>query len=117
MSEHDQGDELYDLSGLARSLARSLAAIVPVELAAVELTLPPRPEFGDVSTPVALAVAKRAGRKPREIADELGERWCAGAGAAVCDRYEVAGPGFLNLFLKDDWYRGAARRSEERRVG
>ena len=74
-----------------------------------ELTLPPKPEFGDVSTPVALAVARAARRNPREIAAELGERWCAGPGAAVCARFEVAGPGFLNLFLNDGWYRGATR--------
>ncbi len=31
----------------------------------------------------------------------------AGPGAALCERVEVAGPGFLNLFLNDAWYRGA----------
>ena len=52
----------------------------------------------------------RVGRNPRELAAELGERWCSGAGAAVCARFEVAGPGFLNLFLSDAWYREATRR-------
>ena len=31
----------------------------------------------------------------------------AGPGAGVCARFEVAGPGFLDLFLTDAWYRGA----------
>ena len=31
----------------------------------------------------------------------------AGPGGEVCQRFEVAGPGFLNLFLTPDWYRGA----------
>ena len=110
MSAHDEHEELYGLSGLARSLERTLAAIVPGEQVAAELTVPPKPEFGDVSTPAALAVGRAAGRNPRELAGELGERWCAGPGAAVCDRHEVAGPGFLNLFLSDEWYRGALRR-------
>jgi arginyl-tRNA synthetase len=112
MSERDEHEELYGLAGLGRSLERTLAEIYPVasELPSAELTLPPKPEFGDVSTPVALAVARLAHRNPREIATELGERWCAGPGAAVCARFEVAGPGFLNLFLSDEWYRGATRQ-------
>jgi len=116
MSDREDHEELNGLSGLGRSLERTLVAIIsgepaPVEpaLPPVELTLPPKPEFGDVSTPVALAVARQTGRNPRELADELGRRWCAGPGAAVCERFEVAGPGFLNLFLSDGWYCGATR--------
>ncbi len=76
----------------------------------MELSLPARPEHGDVTSNAALIAAKRAGRAPRELAEALGARWLAGAGAGVCDRFEVAGPGFLNLFLSDAWYRGALDR-------
>ncbi|HMK93671.1 MAG TPA: hypothetical protein VK576_11795, partial [Thermoleophilia bacterium] len=110
MNAPDEHDELYDLTGLERSLGRVLARIVPGERTVPELTLPPRPEFGDVSTAVALSAARAQRLNPRELAQQLGERWCAEAGAGVCDRFEVAGPGFLNLFLSDEWYRGAARR-------
>ena len=118
MSDRDEHEELYGLSGLGRSLGRTLATIVPLadrpagaELAPppIELTLPPKPEFGDVSTPVALAAARLAGRSPRELAGELGAVWSAGPGAGICERFEVAGPGFLNLFLSDGWYRDATR--------
>ena len=60
-----------------------------------------------MATNAALVSARRLRRAPRDIAAELGERWAAGDGAAVCDRVEVAGPGFLNLHLGDAWYRGA----------
>ncbi len=112
MSERDVHEDLYGLTGLGRSLARTLVEVAPAvgEVPAVELTIPPKPEFGDVSTPVALAVAKRAGARPRDVAAALGERWCAGPGAGLCTRYEVAGPGFLNLFLSDEWYRATTRR-------
>jgi len=112
MSERDVHGDLYGLTGLGRSLAHTLAEVVPAvgELPAAELTIPPKPEFGDVATAVALTVAKRAGAKPRDIAAALGERWCAGPGAGLATRYEVAGPGFLNLFLTDEWYREATRR-------
>ena len=108
-------DDLYDLNGLATSLqARSTrtGGLRRVRRAApaVELSLPARPEHGDVTTNAALVSAKKAGRVPRELAEAVGARWLAGPGAGVCERFEVAGPGFLNLFLNDAWYRGALAR-------
>ncbi len=43
----------------------------------------------------------RDGSRPREIAAEIAE---AAAGLEAVDRTEVAGPGFVNLFLRDDWF-------------
>ena len=115
-------DDLYDLNGLAASLQGALDAELAAGTAAeasgagaagvpvVELTLPARPEHGDLTTNAAMVSAKRAGRSPRELAEAVGARWLAGEGAGVCDRFEVAGPGFLNLFLTDGWYRGALSR-------
>jgi arginyl-tRNA synthetase len=108
-------DDLCDLSGLAASLQAALgeelaAGGAGMDVPAVGLDLPARPEHGDVTTNAALVTAKRAGRAPRELAEAVGVRWIAGAGAGVCDRFEVAGPGFLNLFLGDAWYRGALDR-------
>jgi len=84
--------------------------VAEAALPAVELALPARPEHGDLTTNAAMVSAKRAGRPPRELAAALGERWQAGPGAALCERVEVAGPGFLNLFLDAAWYRGALER-------
>ncbi|MBE3032242.1 MAG: arginine--tRNA ligase [Actinobacteria bacterium] len=109
-------DDLYDLNGLATSLAATLrellaeAGVAEAALPAVELALPARPEHGDLTTNAAMVSAKRAGRPPRELAAALGERWQAGPGAALCERVSVAGPGFLNLFLDAAWYRGAVQR-------
>jgi arginyl-tRNA synthetase len=109
-------DDLYDLNGLAASLQAALVDELTVggaaeaTVPAVELSLPARPEHGDVTTNAALITAKRAARAPRELAEAVGTRWTAGAGAGACDRFEVAGPGFLNLFLSDAWYRGALDR-------
>ena len=109
-------DDLFDLNGLAASLEAALASVLAeagggdAAPPAVELTLPARPEHGDLTTNAAMVSAKRAKRPPRELAQAVGERWMAGPGAAVCDRFEVAGPGFLNLFLDDGWFRGALAR-------
>lgn len=100
---------LHDFAGLAASLERTLAGLVP-EAGVIELTVPPRPEHGDLSTNAALVWGGASGRKPRELAQELGTRWAEGEGAGVCDRVEVAGPGFLNLFLSSGWYLDAVQR-------
>ena len=108
-------DDIHDLAGLAASLDAALAGVL-AELgaegtpAAAELDVPTRREHGDLTTNAALVSAKQARRPPREIAQALGERWSAGAGAGACARFEVAGPGFLNLFLNDAWHRGALGR-------
>jgi arginyl-tRNA synthetase len=74
---------------------------------------PPRdPAHGDIATNAALALAKVAGRKPREIAEPLAARLAARAEVAAA---EVAGPGFINLRLSDEFWH--ARVSEILRSG
>jgi len=70
--------------------------------AAVKLERPPRPELGDYSTNAALLLAPRLESSPREVAGRLGAALEARLGGAL-DRTEVAGPGFLNLFVSDQW--------------
>jgi len=70
------------------------------------LQRPPKPEFGDYSTNAAMLLAPVLGEPPRAIAERLGDELRAGLPGQL-ERVEVAGPGFLNLFLADDWYRAA----------
>lgn len=53
-----------------------------------------RRDLGDFQCNGALALAKQVGRKPREIAASVAERWSA---ADLASRPDVAGPGFLNF--------------------
>ncbi|MEL6799499.1 MAG: arginine--tRNA ligase [Pseudomonadota bacterium] len=64
---------------------------------------PPRDAaHGDMATNAAMVLAKPAGMKPRDIADDLAGRLKADPRVAVA---EVAGPGFLNLHLHGDvWH-------------
>jgi arginyl-tRNA synthetase len=73
---------------------------------AIALERPPRVDFGDYSTNAALLLAPAAGVPPRELAQQLGDALAARFGEQL-ERYEVAGPGFLNLFLADSWHRAA----------
>jgi arginyl-tRNA synthetase len=72
----------------------------------VTLERPPRADFGDYSTNAALLLAPRLGEAPREVAERLGAGLQAALGERL-QRFEVAGPGFLNLFLDDVWLREA----------
>lgn len=58
------------------------------------------PIFGDFQANFAMPLAKRAGGNPRELATELAGKVDV---ADICDEPEVAGPGFINLRLRDDW--------------
>ncbi len=72
----------------------------------VVLERPNDSAHGDYATNVALREAPARGRRPRELAEEL-------AGEVVrsplVERAEVAGPGFLNLWVSPEWYAQALR--------
>ena len=69
---------------------------------AITLERPPDPDFGDYATNAALILAPSLGVPPREAADRLGDELAGRLGAGL-RRHEVAGPGFLNLFVADAW--------------
>jgi len=74
---------------------------------------PPRdPEHGDISTNAAMVIAKGAGMKPRDLGQLLAEGLAAHADISAAD---VAGPGFVNIRLKDSFWR--ARLGEILRAG
>jgi arginyl-tRNA synthetase len=72
------------------------------------LERPKQAGHGDYSTNVAMLLAPAAGAPPREVAGKVGDELRALLGDRVAE-IEVAGPGFLNLRLADDWYGGALR--------
>ena len=74
--------------------------------AGITLERPPRVDFGDYSTNAALLMAPALGASPREVAQQLGSELRQSLGEDL-ERFEVAGPGFLNLFLGERWYRRA----------
>ena len=76
-----------------------------------ELLAPKQKDHGDFATNVALALAARAGRNPREVAEAIR---AALPEAPFLAHVDVAGPGFLNLFLTPDWLHDALREVIER---
>ncbi len=71
------------------------------------LERPKKAGFGDYSTNAAMLLAPALKQPPREVAERLGAALTERLGERV-ERVEVAGPGFLNVFLADAWYTAAA---------
>ncbi len=68
----------------------------------VQWSVPKRAEQGDLSTNVAMIAAKRMGRNPRELAQELVE--AINPGDLGLQKVEVAGPGFVNVWIGPSYY-------------
>ena len=97
-------DPVSDLRGAVGQAATELRGDGMVDLP--QLERPPRPDFGDYSTNAAMLLAPSLGESPRAVAERLGDALGDRLGEAV-ERVEIAGPGFLNLFMADAWYLGA----------
>lgn len=84
------------------------AGELPVGIDATCITVePPRdPSHGDIATNAAMVLAKGVSMKPRDLATMLAERFDA---LPQVTRAEVAGPGFINLYLEIGfWHRQLA---------
>ncbi len=72
----------------------------------LSLERPKKAGFGDYSTNAAMLLAPALGEPPRAVAERLGAALQERLGTRV-EKVEVAGPGFLNLFLTDAWHLAA----------
>src|SRR5881394_2849120 len=84
----------------ADPVAALAAELAEVTGAPVELERPSDPTHGDYATNAALRLAAERRRPPRELAEELATR---AAALPAVERTEIAGPGFVNLWLTDAW--------------
>lgn len=69
------------------------------ELPVVVLEVPPQKEFGDFATNFAMQAARSLHSNPRLIAQAVVDN----LDCAYIERTEIAGPGFINFYLKQDW--------------
>jgi len=94
-------DDLRAAVEAAASAAAGEGAPAPKSRPTLER--PRQADHGDYATNAAMLLAPVMKAAPREVAGRLAEELTAGLGASL-ERVEVAGPGFLNLFLSDAWY-------------
>ncbi len=91
-------------AALAAHVRSALADEFGTEFAQTDPLIRPS-TFADFQSNVAMALAKRLGRQPREVAERIAGRL---GGAPLCERAEVSGPGFINITLNDAWLGAAA---------
>jgi arginyl-tRNA synthetase len=84
-----------------KALARLEAALSGLSGFAITLERPSKEEHGDYATNAAMRAAPSLKRAPREVAEELAAR---ASGLPEVGRAEVAGPGFVNLWLTSGWF-------------
>ncbi|WP_437974869.1 arginine--tRNA ligase [Sorangium sp. So ce295] len=82
---------------LARALQAAITAAFGAEHAAVDPSLR-RSTHADYQANAAMALGKRLGRPPREVAAAI---VAALQLDGICRKVEIAGPGFVNLTLED----------------
>jgi arginyl-tRNA synthetase len=68
--------------------------------------VPRQTEHGDYATNVAMQLARPAKKAPRQIAEAIVRSFPA---MPEVERVEIAGPGFLNVFLSPAWVAGSLR--------
>jgi arginyl-tRNA synthetase len=84
----------------ANAVQRLAARVSELAGGPVELERPNDPEHGDYATNAALQLAPQHRRPPREFAAELAEQ---AAELEEVERAEIAGPGFVNLWMTPAW--------------
>ena len=88
---------------LADAVADALQRLgIEADAGSGHLERPARREHGDWSTNLALPLARKAGRPPRQLATDLQGQLEQEPPPHV-QKVEVAGPGFLNFRLDDGW--------------
>jgi arginyl-tRNA synthetase len=93
-------------TALERLGADGVVAIDPAEMPALleQVRETADAKFGDYSGTMAMGLAKRAGRKPRDVAAEIAARLAAAPGYAALFEPpgEPVGPGFINVRVRDE---------------
>ncbi|WP_437286769.1 arginine--tRNA ligase [Sorangium sp. So ce406] len=87
---------------LARALQAAITAAFGAEHAATDPSLR-RSAHADYQANAAMALGKRLGRPPREVAAAIVAHLEVGG---ICRKVEIAGPGFVNLTLDDAYLTG-----------
>ena len=95
--------DIKDILAAAIKAAAQMAiddgTLKPGTLPEVMLEVPPQKEFGDFATNFAMQSARSLRCAPRQIAQAVVDN----LDCASVEKAEIAGPGFINFYLKQNW--------------
>lgn len=92
---------------IIKILKSALESKVGVQLPEIEIQIPKAEAFGDLSTPVAMGLAKQLRKAPRKVAEDI-----IGAieDRSIFEKIEIAGPGFLNFTFTAEYLHSQLKR-------
>ena len=96
--------------GLLQNAAESAmesGALPRAELPSFIVEIPADVKNGDVASNLAMAGARAFRKAPRQIAEAI--VGCLDLNGSAFDRVEIAGPGFINLYLGTGWFTDVVR--------
>lgn len=93
--------QVHPVTLLNEILSRAIVDVLGKEYEGADPVIRPAksPEFGDFQVNAAMALGKRIGTPPRDLAEKLVE---AADLQAIAENVDVAGPGFINIRLKEE---------------
>ncbi|MFH1244365.1 MAG: arginine--tRNA ligase [bacterium] len=74
---------------------------------------PKEESHGDYSSNVALILAKQIGKNPRELAEAIVKQCHSDTVSQIWERVEVAGAGFINFYLKKEFFLAETKKAIE----
>lgn len=93
-------DSLREVILNAYKTACEKGKLEETEVSFIEIDNTKEKKFGDFATNFSLKMSKQLGKNPREVATILAEEM---GNSDLIDKLEVAGPGFINFFLNNNW--------------
>ena len=100
-------DEARALLTAAAKAAMADGTLPEAELPAFIVEIPADVKNGDIASNAAMAGARAFHKAPRQIAEAITAKLALDG--SLFDRFEIAGPGFINLFLAQDWFTSVVR--------
>lgn len=94
---------------LKKLIAEALESIGAQEVS-FSLEYPQSTAHGDFATNAALLCAKELGQSPKEVAEKISE-YIQNKKEPYIQKIEIAGPGFINFFLNDEYFLNALKEA------
>ncbi|HRT82693.1 MAG TPA: arginine--tRNA ligase, partial [Oscillospiraceae bacterium] len=95
-------DTIYEAINLALDKAVAAGLLPKEDLPAFIVEVPANRANGDFSANAAMVWARSFKTAPRNLAQTLADNM--DLGGTFFDKFEIAGPGFMNFYLNDEYY-------------
>jgi len=106
-------EQLFKVVKEAFVVCEKKGSLPDIQIEDILIEVPRERGFGDFSTNIAMQVSKQAKMPPRKIAELLASEF--DFSGTYIEKAEVAGPGFMNFYLKRDWLYDSLHIIQEKR--